>query len=325
MHEDDATLAKKLSNPTRWHTCNLRQHLRSQRCTLLPLVLALLLLLAYREYQHSNDGIFLTSDDYPVDWKCPPPLPAAQFPPSRVLILSTDDRPLPATSELPEDVSQWPYYLLTHHLNRRYAARHGYAYQRLTDVRSQRSVVWDKVYHVLHAVDWAAYDYIVAVDSDAWFTHSRLALHDMLHCFSPDWLPAPTPPPTATPDFLISHDYPVHASRRDDLNAGVWLLRTTPRARAVLQQWWQLAELPQHAHFRHEWPAEQGVLNELLMKNETTAAAIRALPRQVIYGHAAAYISHVTSWWPRQRGWEGRREQLIMRDIVRADIEDAPG
>ena len=319
MHDGDSKLAVQ-STPTRWRSI-FRLLLRSQRCTLLPVVVALLLLLAYREYAHYvQTDIELTSDDYPVDWHCPPPLPSAPFSASRVLILSADDRPLPPASELPDDVSLWPYFVLTNYINARYAARHGYAYRRATSGgQTSRGALWNKLWQLLHAVDWAAYDFVLAVDSDAWFTHSRLPLHDMLRCHSPDWLS----PTDTTPDLLFSHDWALVASRHDDLNAGVYLLRTTPRARALVERWWALAELPQHSHFQQGWPAEQGVLNELLLRNSTTAAAVRALPRQVIYGHAAAYISHVTSWWPLQRGWRsGRREQLIMRDIVRADFED---
>ena len=283
-------------------------------------LLLLLLMASLYVCLHSAD-VFLTSDDFPVAWDCPPPLPSSPFPPSRVLIVTTDDRPLPSPFALPSDVASWPYYVLTHYINARYAARHAYTHQRITQpMASSRDVVWGKVYHLLYSLDWAAYDYIVAVDSDAWFSHVHLPLHDVLSCFAPDaLLPSSS---NRTPHLLFSLDYPVVHSRVRDLNAGVFIARTTDRARAILQLWWQLAEVPQHAHLQSEWPAEQGVLNELLMPNVSIAADVRVLPRQVIYGHAAAYINHVTSWWPKQRGWKGRREQLIMQDIVRGDIVD---
>jgi len=343
LEQDDTTLegmpppnTPPSPRASRWRT-KLSQHFLWRRCSpSTAAIVTLLLLLSvfiYRDFIMSE--VFLTSDDYPVDWHCPPPLPSAPFPPSRVLIFITDDRPMPATSELPEDVSLWPYYVLTHYLNTRYAALHGYVYQRMTQrMASSRDVVWSKVHHLMHSIDWTAYDYVVAVDSDAWFSHLHVTLHDMLHCFSPDSLPATFHSSTAAvsssssssasqsaaADFIFSSDYPMEARYQHDLNAGVFIMRTTPNARAILQQWWSLADLPQHSHLQTLWPAEQGVLNELLMKNESVAAHVHVLPRQVIYGHAAAYISHVTSYWPRQRGWKGRREQLIMRDIVRADV-----
>ena len=324
-----------LSSPSvpRWRT-GFRHLLRCQRDLLYPIaVFVLLLLLALSIYLHlTQNDVFLTSDDFPVAWDCPPPLPSAPFASSRVLILTTDNRTLPAVSDLSDDVSRWPYALLTHYLNTRYAAYHGYVHQRMTkNIPSARSSVWSKVYHLTHSIDWRAYDYVVAVDSDAWFTHLHYPLHDMLHCFAPDALPSTSVSSTTVPSFsstaphfLFSKDFPLHERNEHDLNAGVFIMRTSPGARAILELWWQLAELPQHSHLLTDWPAEQGVLNEMLMKNASVAASIRVLPRQVIYGHAAAYINHVTSWWPLQKGWQGRREALVMRDIVRADMQEIP-
>ena len=320
-------------SPSRWRA--KLWHTRQLWVLYVVVVGLLVTLLSFVYRDHVTMDVFLTSDDFPVEWNCPAPLPSAPFPSSRVLILTTDDRPLPDTSDLPADVSLWPYYLLTHQLNTRYAAYHKYAYQRVTErMASARSIVWSKVYHVLHSVDWAAYDYVVAVDSDAWFTQLHYPLHDMLNCFSPDALPSSAVDTSAAaaaplfaasaPDFIFSLDWPMEAINDRDLNAGVFIMRTTAGARAILQHWWQLADQPAYSHLQSGWPAEQGVLNQLLMNNQSVAASIRVMPRQVIYGHAAAYINHVTSFWPRQRGWKGRREQLIIRDIVRAAMLDRP-
>ena len=337
-----------LFSVSRWRA-HLQQFFRSPSClpySLLVLAIVLVVVLAvllgvllYRDVFH--DYVFLTSDDFPVDWQCPPPLPASPFPSSRVLILSADDRPLPAVSSLPADVSDWPYYLLTDYVNSRYAAQHGYHYQRHSEaMASRRASSWGKLWHLLHSVDWAAYDYVLAVDSDAWFTRMHVGLHDMLHCFAPDALPSPSDTATASssssssstsssslswsstaPLLIFGHDWADNAAHANDLNAGVFIMRTTPAARALAEQWWQVADLPGRTHLQSEWPFEQGVLNEVFMLNATIAPHIRRLPRNIIYGHAAAYISHVTSFWPGQAGWKGRRGRLIMNDIVRADIE----
>ena len=332
-------------------------------------VVVLSVLLAVFVYKwHRRDYVFLTSDDFPVDWRCPPPLSTSPISPSRVLILAADDRPLPAIVTLPFDASVWPYYLLTHHMNARYAARHGYTHQRITAPmqHTTRLSSWAKLYHLRSTVDWAAFDYVIAVDSDAWFTRMPFALHDMLHCFAPDMLPLPSsqlppqPPSSASssassssssasassatatsaaattastatstlqwsadaPLFLFSADFADNAAHMHDLNAGVFVMRATPAARALVEQWWQWGERDGYTHLQHEWPFEQGVLNELLVRNASIAPLIRRLPRNVIYGHAAAYISHVTSFWPGQTGWRGRRERLIMQDIVRTDVEE---
>jgi hypothetical protein len=313
----------------------LRRHYLLSLYLLFCHVLLLFLLSSVWWFNHSST-VLLTSDDFPVLWHCPPSLPSAPFLASRVLVLTTDNRSLSnaavsfdvsllsTTSSLP---SSYRYYVLSHYINTRYAQHHGYAFRRIIDrmENSTRDVVWSKVYHLLHSVDWSLYDYVVAVDSDAWFTNVSFPLHDMLNCFAPDMLlsSSPSHSSSSSPSFLFSLDYAVVAERRQDLNAGVFIMRTTTIARRILELWWDLAELPTYMQLQQQWPAEQGVLNELLMHNTSIFphTHIRSLPRQIMYGHAAAYINHVTSYWPRQKGWEGRREMLMMRDIAMGDIQ----
>ena len=286
-------------------------------CLLLLLLLSWMLVLSTYCAQVQLDGIWPASDDLSSAEKpaCSPSSALAEFNASRVLILTVDDRPIPEDlTSLPLDSVQWPHYVLSHFVNARYAQYHHYVYRRvLPSPELTRASSWSKLFYLLHDLDVDNYDLVVAMDSDAWFTNLSLSLPDVLSCVAPDFSQ-----PSSTAELLFSHDFALSPDREGELNAGVFITRTSPRARFLWQLWWEAAETSVFSLFQSQWPFEQEVLNKALKANATVSPLLVAVPCGFLYGHSSAYINHVTSYWPRQNGWKGRRERLLVHDLVMA-------
>lgn len=199
------------------------------------------------------------------------------------------------------------YWYRTMQWNAAYAKRHGHQYLYYSFPSSDNNETnrcisyndtelladpWCKVKSMLQAHDdYDGVDFFLYLDSDALIPHhhSHLSLQDLVKNITThlDWNIVEKPMifnQDGTPSWWCDK----HVKGRNltwALNAGTVAWYRSPRARQVLQRWWESA-LDSYAnnpigdfHFRTKWPWEQDRQMAVAHANDTIASYIQISPR----------------------------------------------
>lgn len=143
---------------------------------------------------------------------------------------------------------KFPYVQACKQRARLYASLHNYTFFDLTMNMPKfrnHSVYWMKLYLVRQTMEQRReglrrYDWVMWLDSDAWVANLDTRLEDLL--------PERTDNIT---EIVVSHD-------DEGINAGVWLIRNTPSAEALLDSWMAYEK---HLPFTNEQQAIRDIYN----------------------------------------------------------------
>lgn len=232
-----------------------------------------------------------------------------QLHPRSVCIISADpgsDRPLDGNlSRLVtgrvEEVSD--FWTLTYHLNRMYAALHGYRFyrptwsdaetRRLLDDGSwpQRRLQWAIVRLVQRMLEDRSCRYVAWLDSDA-FVVSSEPLDVILEASG---FFRPHGPSRQQRLFLFASAVSAEKRHKDvsalNISDHFLVVRNTPLARHMVERWWRLpSDRPELARFRTELFLEQTAMNEYFPRLRNLVA--RAPPLGHFEGFAGRFVRH---------------------------------
>lgn len=146
-----------------------------------------------------------------------------------------------------------PYLAISREINERYCRRHGLELVVAAPLADGRHPLWSKVPRALEAL--AGVDVVLYIDGDAVFVdHER----------SPDIVLEHL---TLTQAMLIGEDFTPGVA-----NTGVWLVRNSDQARAVLRDWSLAPEADRSLAFR--WPVDEAGFNEQVLPRHRDAIRI---------------------------------------------------
>jgi Nucleotide-diphospho-sugar transferase len=181
------------------------------------------------------------------------------------------------------------YFDLSARNHRNYCAKHGVSYflARGEDYASAcagRHLAWSKLLAARDVLLESKVDAVLYLDADAVFAKG-----------------APAPDQIVAPFFngktmLVSEDdYPGVA------NTGVWCLRNTPQAIALLDYWWS-----NPGRFSEEWPVEEGAFNEVVLPK---FSSLIALASRADCDWVRGSVKHFMA------GTEERKLQLLQHEV----------
>lgn len=223
----------------------------------------------------------------------------------RMCIVDMDGRPFDGQneifSELPIDLPSLKggtSGILNHYL---YAHIHGYKYYfiKTTPAPDRRSQVWEEMRATRELLETGVCDYVLNLDTDAVFVHLELPLEWMMNRWN------------VSDDYVITMavdpDTPIHKTdaeieatndawirfNRDEKkrvwgNPGVSIIRNSPLAIEMLNDWWSCpddeARYPGCNKWRGVWPAEMTAFANYLRYEDKYKNHINELACQEING-----------------------------------------
>lgn len=202
-------------------------------------------------------------------------------------ILMVDDRPWKRLNSF-----QAPYWVTGAALNFAFAREHGYDFKLVrpysTSESGERRGGWDRVIYLHNSLPGSQQEgckWILYLDSDAFWRSGQLQLQHMLeHLLSRYQLPRDCgtsaifarEQPMQYLNITRSAVPPGEKPLAPFLNAGVFLLRADcPEALQLLDAWLLAAAEVPKKRLWNTWPAEQGILSELLVPGSYPPAVTR--------------------------------------------------
>ena len=174
-----------------------------------------------------------------------------------------------------------PYFEHSSAINRIYCERHGYEFVVVTPrlAPEDRTIHWLKVKAVLDALPH--YDFVLWMDADAWVHDHTRRLEDQLVSRG-----------AAVTEILIgTNRLNQEVGWGDDrANTGVFLVRNTPLARHILEEWWHV---PYHdPETARTWPVDQAGFNRHLLPRWSPAGRVLLIDYRHLNGLDGEFIRH---------------------------------
>ena len=174
-----------------------------------------------------------------------------------------------------------PYFGHSSAINRIYCERHGYEFEVVTPrlAPDDRTIHWLKVKAVLDALPH--YDFVLWMDADAWVHDHTRRLEDQL-----------VPRGAAVTEILIGTNRLNQDVGWGDegANTGVFLVRNTPLARHILEEWWHV---PYHdPETARTWPVDQAGFNRHVLPRWSPTGRVLLIDYRHLNGLDGEFIRH---------------------------------
>jgi len=194
------------------------------------------------------------------------------------------------------------FWTLTHHLNRLYARLHGYRFSRPELSRNEleallsdsavapRRIQWAIVRLVARVMEDISCAYVVWLDSDAYIASSEpleeiLYEHGLMEGEGPRLF-----------FFASAAANDQTGLRRQNISDHFFVVRNTAKARAIMEEWWQLPLRDEAlGRFREEHFLEQTVMQELFDGTSAIGRESRAAspPLRHFEGFGGFFVRHL--------------------------------
>lgn len=178
-------------------------------------------------------------------------------------------------------------------VNYMYAAKHGYSFivqkcprtedlgkEWMWDENNQYVFVWSKP--VMFARYLEHFEYVFYIDSDAVFWDFEKPIEDMIKKFEED------------PELCMVMAEDCSSSQKcydkENVNAGVMLLKRSPTTSALLKEWIDAAETAECADWKTVHPREQQCLN--ILRQNRYSKQILKLPTSEMNGNDGKWVRH---------------------------------
>lgn len=148
---------------------------------------------------------------------------------------------------------------------KKYADQWGYEL-RICDhsLDDSRSLVWSKILFVLNVLHENSCDWVAWIDDDIFITNPAISIESFIQKYGQN------------SDFIIGQD-PLPSNVPPEhlyVNTGLFLVKNSSWAKEFLQRVWDLGS----EKFVLSWPAEQGVMCELMLSEYKDSHRIKRLP-----------------------------------------------
>jgi hypothetical protein len=176
-----------------------------------------------------------------------------------------------------------PHFPYSARINRTYCERHGYEWvvAAPSDPPRDRHLNWSKVRCTADLLARRQHAYVLFVDADAWFYDQAQTLEQLITSHMPPGTLMMFGTDRRDKDFAWSDK---------DANAGVFIVRNTPLARHVMEEWWHVAVYDKRTC--NDWPLEQRAFNWHIRPRWQAEGRIRVIPYHHLNGRDGTFIRH---------------------------------
>lgn len=242
-------------------------------------------------------------------------------------ILMIDDRPFKRFNRF-----QAPYWVISAALNFAYAQEHGHGFHLVQPLaRDSLHKGWNRVLYINELLQTKTSEckWILYLDNDA-LIRSTSSLQSVVERL----LRLYQPPQNLQSSMIIaserssewSFNLTLNAPAWSGMNTGAFFFRADNVSAELFARWLARAQNSDRKRFWFEWPAEQGILTELLIPGSFPSAAppsledskyLQELRRAVV----VVNITEINSPWGRdiQHWWGSSYEAAAVRDWAVTD------
>jgi hypothetical protein len=136
----------------------------------------------------------------------------------------------------------YSYSKLSEYINRKYAEKHGYTFVMFYDTMTDRAPQWCKIQVLNKLLDTDMYDYIFWIDADAFFNNFDIGIQKIIS--------------DSKKDLIICDDI-ANSGRKDTLNSGTFIVKTTDWSKDFFKKLWSYKGPYLYKYFHEQTMMEQ--------------------------------------------------------------------